>query len=296
MPETLTSCPLCKSGQFRFAKQINDYSISQEQFSLDQCENCSLLFTNPRPAENEIAPYYQHENYISHTDEGNTLVNRVYKLVRKITLKQKLSLINRLSAQKGKVLDIGCGTGYFLETALNNGWSITGVEVDEHARELANKKLNKQVVKSLSQVHDKGFNIITMWHVLEHVHQLDDYLNTIHTLLNSEGKLILALPNHQSLDAEKYGVKWAGWDVPRHLYHFSPASIKHLAAKYSLTVKEVLPMKFDAFYVSMLSEQYKGRGVLRYPLAIKNGMQSNSKAKKTGHYSSLIYVLSKQNA
>jgi 2-polyprenyl-3-methyl-5-hydroxy-6-metoxy-1,4-benzoquinol methylase len=296
MAEILKTCPLCNSGQFHLAYTIKDFSVSGEEFSIQSCENCTLMFTSPRPAEHQIAPYYATELYISHKDEGNSLINRVYKQVRRITMSQKVDLLNKAIPNKGKILDIGCGTGYFLDSMEAAGWHIAGVEVDDGARKLAEQRLNIKIENNLLAMNFEQYKTITMWHVLEHIHKLNESMLKITDMLEDNGRLIVALPNWKSNDAQYYKEYWAAWDVPRHLYHFSPESVAELASKYSLTVQDILPMKFDSYYVSLLSEQYKGGSILRYPKAVIKGLSSNLKAASSGQYSSLIYVLKKQNA
>lgn len=289
--EQLQHCPLCHSGQFRLFINCKDYSVSKETFAIQQCQNCELLFTNPRPAETVLGSYYMSENYVSHTNEGNTFINRAYKLVRHFTLRQKIKLVEAWSP-KGALLDIGCGTGQFLETAEKHQWQIDGVEVSEQARKLAQQSLQQDIFTHLSEVPlNRRFQAISMWHVLEHVYDLGHTLTLLKELLHKQGSLFVAVPNPESYDAKHYGSAWAAWDVPRHLYHFSQDVMHKLAKKHGFTVKAIEPMPFDAFYVSMLSEEYK-KGSKGYLQAVLTGMQSNLWAKKhNDQYSSLIYIL-----
>lgn len=291
MQQELQHCPLCHSGQFRLFINCKDHSVSGEIFSIQQCQNCELLFTNPRPPETKLGQYYASSNYISHTNEGTTLVNRVYKLVRRRTLRQKIKLVENWSP-KGELADIGCGTGHFLDTAESQGWIVEGVEVNDQARKQAEKLLEKPVFPLLTDIPlTRRFQAITLWHVLEHVYDLGQTLTLLKELLHKQGSLFIAVPNPNSLDAKHYGKDWAAWDVPRHLYHFSQEVMHKLARKHGFAIKAIEPMPFDAFYVSMLSEEYK-KGKKGYVEAAINGLRSNLWAKKhDNQYSSLIYIL-----
>jgi SAM-dependent methyltransferase len=269
-----------------------DYTVSQESFAIVECKKCHFKFTNPRPSERNVGKYYQSEAYISHSNSKKGWINRAYHLVRMYTLRQKLSLINSLVKNNKTILDIGCGTGMFLKICKQNGWQVAGVEPDPGARNQAKELVQSSVEEDILLAYDgKVFDVITMWHVLEHVHELEKVIIKLQKLLAPEGTIVVAVPNCESLDAKIYQEKWAAYDVPRHLYHFSPNSIKTLFKKYKLKVKETLPMKLDAFYVSLLSTQYK-EGKTNYVEALKTGYASNKWAKHNGNnYSSLIYLI-----
>lgn len=286
-------CPLCKSGQFNLYLQSKDFSVSKEIFSILKCSNCAFAITDPKPAGEELARYYESENYISHTDEANNVVNSLYKLARVFTIRDKSALLKKW-AEKGKLLDIGCGTGDFLFNNQKNGWITEGVEVNNKAREIAEAKLKKNLFTSLNGVEkDKTYNAITLWHVLEHIEELEQTCLQISEHLEQKGTLITAVPNYESFDAQYYKEYWAAYDLPRHLYHFSKKSMELLWLKYGMEVKAVIPMKLDAFYVSMLSEKYKS-GKVNLLKAAYIATKSNFKAQQTINYSSLIYILRKK--
>ncbi|AHM61404.1 type 12 methyltransferase [Flammeovirgaceae bacterium 311] len=268
-----------------------DYNVSGEKFGIQQCQNCDLLFTNPRPAETELGSYYDSDTYVSHTNKGNTLINRAYKLVRRFTLRQKTALVEKWSLS-GELLDIGCGTGHFLQAAKEKGWKVEGVEINDGARTQAEAALEQELYKHLTEIPlTRRFQAISMWHVLEHVYDLGQTLTLLKDLLHKQGSLLIAVPNPQSYDAQVYGSAWAAWDVPRHLYHFSQEVMHKLARKHGFTIKAINPMYFDAFYVSMLSEEYK-KGSKAYGNAVITGMRSNLWAKNhNNQFSSLIYIL-----
>ena len=290
MYEKLEECPICKHSQFTNYLICNDHSVSGESFALVKCSKCSLVFTNPRPKADALPRYYQSDQYISHTDKGNSLINIIYKLVRKYTLTKKTKLITDLNGKLGILLDYGCGTGDFIKLANKKGWHAYGYEPDEHANNIASAKNQGKILDHLNG-SDLQFDIITAWHVIEHVSELKQTIKDLKKILATDGHLIIAHPNHQSYDATYYKEYWAGYDVPRHLYHFDQESIKSLASKLKLRLIDILPMKFDSYYVSMLSEKYRGKSNLLQ--AMKIGFQSNNKARKNNEYSSLIYIFKK---
>ncbi|UII22340.1 class I SAM-dependent methyltransferase [Fulvivirga ligni] len=293
MLETLSQCPICEGTTFTDQFTCKDYTVSKEKFTVVRCNSCKFLFTNPRPAEQNLGEYYQSEDYISHSNQSNNPINFIYKIARQYTLKGKLKLVNTLQPNKGYILDIGCGTGHFLETCEADGWKTTGVEPDETARKYSINKV-EHLYESIDQVPDETFNVISMWHVLEHIPNLNGFMKHIQRLLKSNGCFIVAVPNHESMDAQMYKEQWAAYDVPRHLYHFDQQSMQSLMAKYGMKIDAVKPMKLDSFYVSLLSETYKGSGVTKYAKSLINGLKSNSYAKKNkNNYSSLIYIITK---
>lgn len=274
-----------------FFQKVKDYSVSKEIFELHHNPEYDLLMTFPKPSLEKLPSYYESDDYISHTDGKRSLFERVYHLIKGIALKNKLKLINAQSA-KGKLLDIGAGTGDFLVVAKNDGWNITGIEPSTKAKGIAiNKGVN--FADSLSALESHSFDIITMWHVLEHVPNLEDYLTELKRLIKPSGTIIIAVPNFKSFDANFYGRYWAAYDVPRHIWHFSKTAIEKLFAEKGIQLTAVLPMKFDSFYVSLLSEKYK-TGRMNFIRAFFVGLKSNLNGKKTNEYSSHIYILKNQ--
>jgi predicted SAM-dependent methyltransferase len=288
MLEHVTACPVC--GEKKFSKHLEtlDYTTTREPFTILRCDHCSLLFTSPRPDKNSIGKYYQSDTYISHTGGRATLVDTIYRSVRRITLKRKLALVNKYQS-KFNLLDYGCGTGEFLAICKDGGWTVTGVEPSDEARVKNRKDL--LVVADLAKVNTQ-VNAITMWHVLEHVHELNETLARLRSLLTNNGTIFIAVPNHESYDARYYKNFWAGYDVPRHLWHFNKYTVKELLNRHNLRLQAIVPMKFDSYYVSLLSEGYKYPGknsLMRSASAFTRGFLSNLKAGKDNH-SSLIYI------
>jgi 2-polyprenyl-3-methyl-5-hydroxy-6-metoxy-1,4-benzoquinol methylase len=290
--EKLQSCPICENKAFKISLTCRDFTVSRETFQIVECETCSFKFTNPRPEVDKLGAYYISEEYISHSNTKKGLINSLYQRVRKHTLKKKLGLINRLCS-KGDLLDIGCGTGEFLKTCQEGGWNVKGIEPSDQARNMAISNYSLDVVdeNKIKEIQAHSFDVISLWHVLEHVPFLNERMEEINSLLKPDGTIIIAVPNCSSDDALYYKEYWAGYDVPRHLYHFTPRDISSLARKHGLSVIDVLPMRFDSFYVSMLSEKYRTNktNLLR---ACWRGLLSNIRAYSKGiTYSSQIYIL-----
>lgn len=273
---------------------IKDHSVSQETFQIVESEYDGILKTDPQPADEDLPNYYMSEDYISHTDSRRNLLEQVYHLVRKSALKRKLNLIESFKTDGKELLDIGCGTGDFLKVARENNWVVSGVEPDVNARKIANEKTGDSVqdISALLEFSDQGFDVITLWHVLEHLPKLEDHIQVFQKLLKPNGKLIIAVPNYKSYDALYYQNFWAAYDVPRHLWHFSQSGMSDLFNKFGFKLSARHPMKFDSFYVSLLSEKYKN-GFMNPFMAFWVGLRSNLKAKSSMEYSSLIYCFEK---
>lgn len=286
-------CPVCAAKNFHKIISAKDYTVSQKQFQIMECDNCRLRFTDDVPSQDEIGPYYKSENYISHSNTNKGIINRLYHIVRNITINGKRNTIKKFTQKnKGEILDIGCGTGVFLKSMKDAGWNVTGIEPDAGARKIANESngINAADPEKLFELSPYSFDAITLWHVLEHVHELHAYMEQIKKLLAPGGHVFIAVPNYTSYDAAYYKEHWAAYDVPRHLYHFSPGSMVNLLNAHGLTLKKTLPMWFDSFYVSMLSEQYR-TGSNNYVNAIFRASVSNIKAiGDINKCSSLIYI------
>ena len=259
---TVEKCPVCDNESLETFLQVIDHSISGESFELVKCPSCGLCITQRHPDMASIGKYYASEDYISHSNTSKGVINRLYHAVRSYMLGRKQALVEK-HATKGKLLDIGAGTGYFASHMKNAGWDVLGLEPDEGARSVAQNTLGLEMddISVLHELPERQYDAITMWHVLEHVHNLNEDLDRIEKLLKADGTLIVAVPNPTSSDARKYGDKWAAYDVPRHLWHFSPVSMQTLLEKHGFELIDTKSMPFDAFYVSMLSEKYKGSGM-----------------------------------
>ena len=291
-----SECPVCNSQNINPLLTIKDYSVSKQDFVIWQCADCSLRFTQNVPDENSISSYYKSPDYISHSNTNKGFINKTYQKVRNYTLEEKAKLIIKETGEiSGSLLDIGSGTGAFLAVMKKKGWEVKGIEPDEDARRLTKQLYNLDIDNPsvLNDIRGSSFNAITLWHVLEHVHQLHDYIEHLKRILKPQGKFFIAVPNYQSTDSNIYRSYWAAYDVPRHLYHFSPNSIEVLMQKHGLKVDARKPMWFDSFYISMLSSKYK-TGKTNYITAFINGLRSNVNALLNKEScSSLIYIISK---
>ncbi|MBO4574396.1 MAG: class I SAM-dependent methyltransferase [Bacteroidales bacterium] len=294
-----TQCLFCKSDNTKLYLKLKDYFLSQEDFEIFECENCKLLFTTPRPDKSVIGNYYKSDDYLSHNEHKKGIVPWIYNQVKKVNIRRKFSITaqNRTSKNgdrtKPHILDFGCGVGDFLHYAQKNGCEIAGCDLSEDARKYASEKLGKTIVspEEIFSLPDSTFDVITMWHVLEHIDDLRFQTEQLYRLLKENGRLVVAVPNYMSYDAQHYKDKWAAYDVPRHLNHFHKESLQNIFAGY-FELDNIYPLKWDAYYISMMSEKYIGKGN-SFVKGLITGWKSNRRAKKSGDYSSLVYVFSK---
>lgn len=297
-----TTCPACASAGITNVLQVKDYTVSGEVFTIAECGTCTLRFTQDVPAIDAIAPYYKSENYISHTNISRGFINRLYHGVRKRTIRAKRKLLQKVTGKTtGKLLDLGSGTGAFVHEMKGHQWETTGLEPDAGARKVAQQLYGVELSATTRffELPHGYFDAITLWHVLEHVHDLDGYIRQLKTILHANGKIFIAVPNYTSGDAATYKAHWAAYDVPRHLYHFSPLAMQLLMEKHGLKIIAYLPMWYDSFYISLVSNKYKGEkdgkpGNTNWINACWNGLRSNIIAlgnKK--RCSSVIYIITK---
>lgn len=291
------TCPLCGSSNIKEQFTCKDHFATGELFDIYHCHECSFAFTQGVPDEKEIGPYYDTPTYVSHSDTDKGLVNKLYHIVRGIMLRRKVSLIKRLTMlRSGNLLDYGAGIGYFAKAMQNTGWSITAIEKSQQAREYAQRNLgiNMKPEEYLATIEDRTFDVVTMWHVMEHIQQLDSFWDTLYRILDDSGIAVIAVPNSASYDAEYYRENWAAYDVPRHLWHFTPSTIMNWGLKHGFILERQYTMPFDGFYISMLSERYKGSkcATLR---GIWNGLLGwLATFDKCSASSSIIYVFRKK--
>ncbi|MGV6845870.1 MAG: class I SAM-dependent methyltransferase [Lutibacter sp.] len=273
--------------------QCVDYLVTHKKFDLVFNQELNMLETKPKPPAKELPLYYKSSSYISHTDSNKTIFDKIYQAIKKVNIKRKVNLIKSFTNNEKLILDIGCGVGDFLQACKKNGCQVEGIEPNKEARHIASNKIEKKVFENLNEITSVKFDVITLWHVLEHVPDFNEYINKIKSLLKPNGTLIVAVPNFKSYDAQYYHEFWAAFDVPRHLWHFSKQAIKSIFKKHKMIVKNIIPMKFDSYYVSILSEKNKKRK-LSFLRGIAIGWYSNIKAMHTKEYSSLIYIINKE--
>jgi ubiquinone/menaquinone biosynthesis C-methylase UbiE len=290
--EEIKNCLICGKRDFAFDLSCTDYFLTKETFNIVKCKSCGFIFINPRPRKAELYKYYESQEYISHSGTKKGIVNFVYTKIRKYTHLNKVELISKYA--KGKnILDIGCGSGELLTLFKNKGWQTLGIEPNQNARNFAvsEYKLDVKDESEIENIPDNSKDVISMWHVLEHVSDLNERVGELKRILKKDGTVFIAVPNSISYDAKYYKEFWAAYDVPRHLYHFTPNSMKRLLEKFKFNISEIIPMRFDSYYVSMLSEKYKtsGSNILK---ALYIGWKSNHYARKDEiSYSSLLYVI-----
>ena len=283
-------CPWCGSNKAQINLWLKDEFLTKKDFHICECLNCGLLYTMPRPSKEKIGAYYKSDEYYSHQENKKGFVPRLYEAIKKINLKHKFRLASR-DLPVGKLLDIGCGVGDFLHVAENKGWQCTGIEPSEEAREIARQRIKGDLLYSedLEQLPDQSFDLITMWHVLEHVDDLKWQVAQLQRLIKPNGRIVIAVPNYRSYDGRFYNAYWAAYDVPRHLNHFNRTILTKMFKTSGLSLVCMDKLVWDAYYISFMSEQYKHhfmplvRGVFR-------GLVSNAKARRSGEWSSLVYV------
>lgn len=287
------TCPVCGANSFYEVFKAPYFRGSGELFSIQECQQCKLWVTSPRPDDEELGSYYETGEYISHNDKKEGLIDHLYHAVRSVSVKRKLKLINRVNGRVGSLLDFGAGTGHFAYVAKNAGWTVKGIEPSEEARKVAKEANGLELVSPDEMPWINGeFDIITLWHVLEHLPNLGEHMKRFANSIRSGGALIIAVPNHESLDSNIYQSSWAALDVPLHLYHFKKKNIEQLAEAHGMVLENVKNMPFDSFYVSLLSEKIKN-GKQSFGRAFFNGLRSNLKGKTGKNQSSLIYILRK---
>ncbi|TBR19782.1 MAG: class I SAM-dependent methyltransferase [Chitinophagaceae bacterium] len=289
-------CPICNSSNTQFALAAKDFTVSGEEFNISECKQCSFWFTQNAPDELLISNYYNSKNYISHTNSSAGLINKLYQIIRKNTICKKQKLIEKITNKgNGNLLDVGSGTGFFAGTMKKAGWNVVGIEPDENTRKLALELNNVELIDAniFFQLLPNQFDVITLWHVLEHVHSLKPYVQKLKELLKQDGKLVIAVPNHDCFDAKFFKQYWAAYDVPRHLYHFNFESLNLLIENEGMRLEKIKPMWFDSFYISLLSSKYKYKNT-RWMLALMVGLWSNVLALiHPKRCSSLVFIFSK---
>ncbi len=293
----LEKCPICGTpgpAQFTSAK---DWLVTGSHFNILRCRSCMFTFTQDYPDESESGRYYESAEYISHTDSKRTFIEKIYQVARNYMLGRKVRLVSSVTGKKhGSLLDIGSGTGHFLNSMKLAGWEVTGIEISDNARSYSVSKFSLTVLKptEFEKIASGSIDCITLWHVAEHLHDLDGYFSDIKRVLKTGGVIIIALPNSESYDAFYYGSDWAAWDVPRHLWHFNPASFRIFAKNKGLRLIKIRPLPLDVFYIAILSERNRGK---RFPAVkgiIKGFLFYVHCIFRREFSSSLVYILKRE--
>jgi len=291
-------CPICEGTILSPFLNCKDDTVSHETFTIQKCSRCEFLLTSPVPGPDKLPEYYKSDTYISHSQKATTWVDSIYLTARSFTLKWKLQLVKKylIPTNDNSLLDYGCGTGEFLKTCKSAGFQVQGIEPSDTGRNQAILATSQTIHSTITELPDESFQAITLWHVLEHVGELHQTISRLNKKLAQTGTIFIAVPNHNSWDATHYQNHWAAYDVPRHLWHFSQTDMQSLLAKHSLKIIDKIPMKLDAFYVSLLSEKYKNNGKLTFRGLVSAfiiGIKSNLLARQNLEYSSLIYIVRK---
>ena len=287
-------CPWCGSDKAQINLWLKDEFLSKEDFHICECLNCGLLYTMPRPSKDKIGDYYKSEEYYSHQENKKGFIPKIYESVKKVNLKHKYKLSTE-GIETGNMMDIGCGVGDFIHTAEEKGWQCVGVEPSDDAKTIAKTRVKADIIRSeeLENLPDGSFDLITMWHVLEHVDELKWQITQLQRLIKSNGRIIIAVPNYKSYDGQYYKEHWAAYDVPRHLNHFNKQTITKIFKASGLELKKTDKLIWDAYYISYMSEQYKHH---KFPLikGAYRGLVSNCKARRSGEWSSRVYIFEKK--
>ncbi len=293
--ETLKFCPICKKIEFSNFLKTKDYFYSKKEFTIQECLSCGFRFTNPRPQEFELNSYYDSENYLSHSSQKRGVLTYFYNLIKNYSIRKKFNLIKNLTSGKS-ILDIGSGSGEFINYFNKKNWQTLGIEPNEYARNYATSTYSIKVQDEthISNIKDNSFDVISMWHVLEHVPNLNERIIQLKRILKDNGVIIIAIPICNSFDAKYFDKYWAAYDVPRHLYHFTQSSFAKLMEKHNLSIEKIIPLLFDSFYISMISAKYKS-GSSKIINSLLTGFRSNLSAYYGNKdYSSLIFVIKNQ--
>lgn len=299
MMASLDKCPACDSGKIVSFISCTDHFLSGEAFNLFRCTACGFVFTQDYPDAGEIQKYYESEEYVSHDDQAKGLTNRLYYIARGIMLRRKRKLVMKMTGlRKGRILDTGCGTGHFAGEMKKAGWDVVGMEPNLKAREYAEKTFSLKTIDpgEMDSLADSSFDCVTLWHVLEHIHDLKGYMTHLHRILKPDGICLIALPNTSSNDCLHFGKYWAAWDVPRHLWHFNPASFVPFASRAGFLTEEIRPMPLDVLYISVLSSRYKGSSLPFVTGMLKGSWFLGKSLINRQTSGSLIYVLGKSTA
>lgn len=284
-------CTICGNLGFEIKFELKDYFFTNEDFVIIQCKSCGFMITDGITDYKDLGKYYNTSKYLSHEKKEKSIVSLVYNLVKRYSISRKFLLISKESNGK-KILEIGCGTGDLLAAFKDKKWDTIGVEPSDSASSYAKEKHGLKIYDKASEVKETDFDVVMLWHVLEHIENLQDIISLIKTKVKKSGRIIIALPNPDSYDAKYYKKYWAGWDVPRHLFHFKQTNIKQLLQANGIEIYKSAPLIFDSYFISMLSEEHKGTtsSLVKLFKTLYIGLKSNLSAMNTNEFSSMIYI------
>lgn len=292
----IKACIVCGSTDHQTELLVTDWLVTQEKFNVKRCNKCLFRFTANPPSAEAAGKYYETEEYVEHSDNNDGFINKLYHFGRKWMMKYKLSLIQNLQTGN-RLLDVGSGAGYFLNFMQQSGYAVEGVEISEKAVKGCKDKYNIDAYHPSRLIGNKieiNVDIITLWHVFEHVYEYDEYFNSFSKLLSKDGRLIIAMPNYKCLEEKIYRTHWNGYDTPRHLWHFTPETFKKFAADRGFEIVKMKSLPLDPFYNSMISASYKKSFTL-LPITLLNGILSSILSSiSLKHSSSIVYILKKK--
>ncbi len=290
-------CPLCgASGQIPYAG-CTDYTVSKEHYTLMRCPSCGMVYTLDPPSQDKMAQYDKLGLKLKLGDSPSGLIGKLYYRVRSYMLGRKAHIVESQSYRTaGTLLNYGAKTGFFSHRMERRGWKVISVEKYHEERQFSLEMFHHRMIdlNEMDKLRPGTFDVITLWHVFEHNPHPDKLLDRFYDLLRPGGILVMACPNICSTDAMHYGPYWAAYDVPRHLWHFSPTSLCNLVHKHGFTLMHHESMPFDSFYISILSEKQ-----MRHKLAFIRGFLYGLHSwlvslSKRGKSSSLVYVFRKR--
>ena len=293
---TAIECPLCGGNDTSHFTDCTDHAVSNETYSLQRCGSCGLIFTIAPPDSQDKQTYSKLDQELNRADNPRKRLDRLYYYARILNIRRKIRLIERLTrVSSGKLLNYGAKSGYFSSRMTDRGWKVTSLEEYHEQRIFSLEMFHHRMmdIDEIDSLPPGSFDAVTLWHTLEHQEDPHTLIEKLIRLLKPNGLLFAAVPNTDSLDAAWYGSQWAAWDVPRHLLHFNTTSMIRFGLAHNLVLMHHERMPFEAFYIPMLSEKFKGN---RHPIitgavrGLKFWHKTNTDREKS---SSIVYVFRK---
>jgi len=268
-----THCPLCESEDYKTYLQGKDYLYSQEDFTVVRCEQCKLLYTNPRVSVEEITRYY-FSDYLPRAKKKRSIGNRIRSRIGQYFVDSRHELVKLLNSNNGKnVLEIGPGAGDLLIFLKEQGFQVCGVELDtNNAHRIRERGISCYLGDLdciVNEIAPQTFDAVVLCHVFEHLYHPKQTLKTIYSLLNEGGIVYITLPNIESKEAKLFGKYWRGLDLPRHTVHYSAHTIKKILLNSSFSIVQSGNHNFPSSFVESIAFcTVKGKWppLLYYPL------------------------------